>query len=82
MSKRCLRIFTRYNETLAFFWRLLEDADVVAQNYRAGKLENLGIGYEEARKRKPDIIYVSLNWIEQTDFPKEMTSTPNSISRS
>ena len=43
------------------FWRLVEDADVVAQNYRGGKLEKLGLGYEEVRKRKPDIIYVSLN---------------------
>ena len=43
------------------FWRLLEDADVVAQNYRAGKLDKLGLSYEEVRKRKPDIIYVSLN---------------------
>ena len=36
-------------------------ADVVAQNYRAGKLEKLGLSYEEVRQRKPDIIYASLN---------------------
>ena len=43
------------------FWRLLEDADVVLQNYRAGALERLGVGYEAVRARKPDIIYASLN---------------------
>jgi crotonobetainyl-CoA:carnitine CoA-transferase CaiB-like acyl-CoA transferase len=43
------------------FWRLLEDADVVAQNYRAGKLARLGLSYEDVRQRKPDIIYASLN---------------------
>ena len=43
------------------FWRLLEDADVVAQNYRAGKLEKLGLSYEAIRQRKPDIVYASLN---------------------
>ena len=43
------------------FWKLLEDADVVAQNYRAGSLERLGLGYEAVSKRKPDIIYASLN---------------------
>jgi crotonobetainyl-CoA:carnitine CoA-transferase CaiB-like acyl-CoA transferase len=43
------------------FWRLLEGADVVAQNYRAGKLEKLGLSYEEVRRRKPDIVYASLN---------------------
>jgi crotonobetainyl-CoA:carnitine CoA-transferase CaiB-like acyl-CoA transferase len=43
------------------FWRLLEGADVVAQNYRAGKLEKLGLSYEEVRRRKPNIVYASLN---------------------
>jgi crotonobetainyl-CoA:carnitine CoA-transferase CaiB-like acyl-CoA transferase len=43
------------------FWHLLADADVVAQNYRAGKLEKLGLSYEHVRQRKPDIIYASLN---------------------
>jgi crotonobetainyl-CoA:carnitine CoA-transferase CaiB-like acyl-CoA transferase len=43
------------------FWRLLEGADVVAQNYRAGKLEKLGLSYEAVRQRKPDIVYASLN---------------------
>ncbi len=43
------------------FWRLLEDADVVLQNYRAGALERLGLGYEAVRAAKPDIIYASLN---------------------
>jgi crotonobetainyl-CoA:carnitine CoA-transferase CaiB-like acyl-CoA transferase len=43
------------------FWQLVDSADVVAQNYRAGKLEKLGLGYEQVRQRKPDIIYASLN---------------------
>ena len=40
---------------------MLEDADVVAQNYRAGAVQKLGLSYEEVSKRKPDIIYASLN---------------------
>jgi crotonobetainyl-CoA:carnitine CoA-transferase CaiB-like acyl-CoA transferase len=40
---------------------LLEDADVVVQNYRKGKLDKLGLSYEEVRKRKPDIVYASMN---------------------
>ena len=34
---------------------------MVAQNYRAGRLESLGLGYEEVRRHKPDIVYASLN---------------------
>ena len=60
-AKRSILLDLKTEEGLNVFWRLLEDADVVAQNYRAGKMDNLGLSYEEVRKRKPDIIYVSLN---------------------
>ena len=60
-AKRSILLDLKTEEGLNVFWRLLEDADVVAQNYRAGKLEKLGLSYEEVRKRKPDIIYASLN---------------------
>ena len=60
-AKRSILLDLKTEEGRDVFWRLVEDADVVAQNYRAGKLERLGLGYEEVRKRKPDIIYVSLN---------------------
>jgi crotonobetainyl-CoA:carnitine CoA-transferase CaiB-like acyl-CoA transferase len=60
-GKRSVLLDLKSEEGRDVFWRLLEDADVVAQNYRAGSLEKLGLGYEEVRKRKPDIIYASLN---------------------
>ena len=60
-GKRSILLDLRSEEGRDVFWKLLEDADVVAQNYRAGSLERLGLGYEEVKKRKPDIIYASLN---------------------
>ncbi len=60
-GKRSLLLDLKSEEGREVFWKLLENADVVAQNYRAGKLEQLGLGYEEVRKRKPDIVYASLN---------------------
>ena len=60
-GKRSILLDLKSEEGREVFWRLLEDVDVVAQNYRAGKLEQLGLGYEEVRKRKPDIVYASLN---------------------
>ena len=60
-GKRSILLDLKSEEGRDVFWKLLEDADVVAQNYRAGRLESLGLGYEEVRKRRPDIIYASLN---------------------
>jgi crotonobetainyl-CoA:carnitine CoA-transferase CaiB-like acyl-CoA transferase len=41
-------------------WRLIDDADVVLHNFRPGVMERLGIGYDEASRRRPGIIYVSI----------------------
>lgn len=43
------------------FWRLVEDADVVVQNFPPGTAERYGIGYEDVRLRKPGIVYVSVS---------------------
>jgi crotonobetainyl-CoA:carnitine CoA-transferase CaiB-like acyl-CoA transferase len=41
--------------------RLLDDADVVLQNFRLGVAERLGLGYEQLRRRRPDLVYVSVS---------------------
>jgi crotonobetainyl-CoA:carnitine CoA-transferase CaiB-like acyl-CoA transferase len=43
------------------FWKLVERADVVIQNFPRGTPERYGIGYDQLRARKPDIIYTSLS---------------------
>jgi crotonobetainyl-CoA:carnitine CoA-transferase CaiB-like acyl-CoA transferase len=43
------------------FWKLIEEADVVVQNYPRGTADRYGIGYEHVKARKPDIIYVSVS---------------------
>ncbi len=60
-GKRSILLDLKSEAGREVFWRLLVDADVVAQNYRAGKLNKLGLSYEEVRRRKPDIVYASLN---------------------
>jgi crotonobetainyl-CoA:carnitine CoA-transferase CaiB-like acyl-CoA transferase len=39
--------------------QLIERADVLVHNYRPGVPERLGIGYEQVREYRPDIVYVS-----------------------
>jgi crotonobetainyl-CoA:carnitine CoA-transferase CaiB-like acyl-CoA transferase len=60
-AKRSIVLNLKSEEGLSVFWRLLENADVVVQNFRKDVAERLGIGYEQVRQRKPDIIYASLN---------------------
>jgi crotonobetainyl-CoA:carnitine CoA-transferase CaiB-like acyl-CoA transferase len=52
--------------------RLAATCDVVVENFRPGVLTRLGLGYEELRAVKPDIIYCSgSGWGQDTVFAKE-----------
>jgi crotonobetainyl-CoA:carnitine CoA-transferase CaiB-like acyl-CoA transferase len=40
--------------------RLLEEADVVVENYRTGALDRLGLGYDRVKETNPRVIYCSI----------------------
>lgn len=41
--------------------RLLADADVVVQNFKAGVIDRLGYGYETVKAIRPDVIYCAIS---------------------
>jgi crotonobetainyl-CoA:carnitine CoA-transferase CaiB-like acyl-CoA transferase len=41
--------------------RLLEDADVVVENYRPGTMQKLGFDYEQLREKNPGLIYCAVS---------------------
>jgi crotonobetainyl-CoA:carnitine CoA-transferase CaiB-like acyl-CoA transferase len=47
------------------FLRLVENCDVVLENYRVGVLNRLGLGYEVAKKRNPGIVFCSISGFGQ-----------------
>ena len=60
-GKSSIQINLKTKEGLEVFYKLLETSDVVVENNRKSSLARLGISYEEVSKRKPDIVYASLN---------------------
>ncbi len=46
--------------------RLVAISDVAVENFAAGVMERLGLGYEELRKVKPDLIMISMSGYGQT----------------
>jgi crotonobetainyl-CoA:carnitine CoA-transferase CaiB-like acyl-CoA transferase len=42
-------------------WKLIDGADVLVENFRAGTLDRRGFSYEAMKKRNPRIIYCSLS---------------------
>lgn len=42
-------------------WRLIERADVLVENFRAGTLERAGFGYAACAERNPRLVYASVS---------------------
>ena len=60
-GKRSICLDITKPEGLEVFYRLADTADVVLGGFRKGVAERLGIGYEQLRQRKPDIVYLAIN---------------------
>ena len=59
-GKRTIALDLRSPEGQEIAHRLVAEADVVMQNYRPGKAEKIGLGYEQLRAINPDLIYAYL----------------------
>src|SRR5207248_8984117 len=46
--------------------RLLQDADVLIENYRRGAMERMGFGYETLHASNPRLIYCSISGFGRT----------------
>jgi crotonobetainyl-CoA:carnitine CoA-transferase CaiB-like acyl-CoA transferase len=60
-SKRSMLLDLSQPGARDVLWRLIEDADVLLENFRAGKLAALGFGPDAVFARNPRIVYTSLN---------------------
>ncbi|MFF0814973.1 CaiB/BaiF CoA transferase family protein [Rhodococcus sp. NPDC003318] len=59
-GKRNIALDMRTPEGQEIAHRLVAEADVVMQNYRPGKAEKIGLGYEQLKVINPDLIYAYL----------------------
>ena len=64
-NKRSIVVDLKKPEGKALFFKLVEKADVVIENFRVGALKRLGLGYEEAKKHNRGIIYCSVSGFGQ-----------------
>jgi crotonobetainyl-CoA:carnitine CoA-transferase CaiB-like acyl-CoA transferase len=58
-NKRSVAIDLKTDKGRDIALRLVDRADVVAENFRPGVMEKLGLGYERLKHRKPGLIYAS-----------------------
>jgi len=65
-NKKSIAIDITSEEGVALLRRLVAISDVVVENYKPGDLARRGIGYEDLRLIKPDIIWCSITGFGQT----------------
>ena len=60
-NKRSIALDLRSDAGKAVFRKMAESADVVAENFRPGVMDRLGLGYEELAKINPRLVYASIS---------------------
>ncbi len=65
-SKKSLSLNISRPKGMEIVRRLVRWADVVTENFAGGTMERLGLGYEELKKIKPDIILMSAAMMGQS----------------
>jgi len=66
LNKRSVRLNLTQPEAVEIARRLVAVSDVAVQNMRPGVMDRLGLGYEDLRKAKPDIIMLSSSALGST----------------
>jgi crotonobetainyl-CoA:carnitine CoA-transferase CaiB-like acyl-CoA transferase len=70
LAKQSIAIDLKQDEGRALFLELAGAVDVVAENFRPGAADKLGIGYEALAARHPRLVYVSISGFgNRTDPP-------------
>jgi len=65
-GKRSIALNLKQPEAMELAYELVRRSDVVADNFSAGVMERMGLGYERLKQIKPDIIQISLAGHGQT----------------
>lgn len=59
-NQRSIELNLRSPEAVEVLWQLIDEADVLVENFRPGVLERLGFSSDAVRERNPRLIYCAL----------------------
>ncbi len=65
-NKQSITLNTKSPEGKELFKRLVQDADIVVENFRPGVMDRLGLGYKVLAELNPRLIYCAISGFGQT----------------
>ncbi len=69
LNKRSIGIDLKHRDGKALFLRLAAEVDVVAENFKAGTMDRLGLGYADVAAVAPGAIYLSISGFGNSPTP-------------
>ncbi|MFQ5904816.1 MAG: CoA transferase, partial [Candidatus Binatia bacterium] len=60
-NKKNITLDLRHPQGQEVFLELVRRMDVVVENFKPGTMDHWGLGYEDVRRIKPDMIYTSIS---------------------
>ncbi len=73
-NKRSLALDLKSDAGCEVLWKLIEEADVLVENFSPGTIDRLGFGYEAVAARNPAIIYASISGFGQSGPSRNRTA--------
>ncbi|HZB95869.1 MAG TPA: CoA transferase [Herpetosiphonaceae bacterium] len=73
-NKRSLTLDLKAEAGRGVLWRLIEQADVIVENFSPGTIGRLGFGYAAVQERRPDIVFCSISGFGQEGPARDRTA--------
>jgi formyl-CoA transferase/CoA:oxalate CoA-transferase len=73
-NKQSLTLNLKHPAGQDVLWRLIDRADVLVENFRAGLMDRLGFGYATVHARNPRVVYASISGFGQDGPYRERTA--------
>jgi formyl-CoA transferase len=73
-NKRSVALDLKSDAGCEVLWKLIDEADVLIENFSPGTIDRLGFGYDAVSARNPSIIYASISGFGQTGPSRNRTA--------
>lgn len=69
-NKRSVALNLKHPDAKAILWQLIDEADVLLENFRPGALDRLGFDFEACIARNPRLVYCSISAFGHVGLPE------------
>jgi crotonobetainyl-CoA:carnitine CoA-transferase CaiB-like acyl-CoA transferase len=73
-NKRSIALDLKSEGGREILWRLIDEADVLVENFSPGTIDRLGFGYEAVHERNPSLVFASISGFGQTGPSRSRTA--------